>query len=481
MIIRRLSACLAALLLIPLAGCAEDAAPVEADGATPSLEDDLIPSTPGGKFDTGYLSNLATELEGTLSSTVTVDVSELPIEEREFELQRLEENSWSVRQLVDAQIRFAKNQINASKLHINLSAGEFEVTEMVLDEAGLITITYTTTVETIVTAVELEEDGLSIEDIVTGSFTAIVPSDPPGMVDVGAPCVDEEHAEDVGSHNYFYYFQAEREGCAEAMDAAGIQRIEATLVVESLAPSKTVYPEYDQLTADGRIDVVVFFGAAKHDWEPGDWDWGTYQRDIFVRDLQQRDFVKGETERGELYTRTVGELVENVQIIGPETLKLLRDDQDGLFTEVVRNNEIIFYNGHSFYGSLDVLDNDIYPGTYQIFFMNSCWSYEYYTKQIFRNNATDEDPDGWLLADVVNDTESGWFHNMAGESRILLTNLLAGAEAHGIDGDRYYTWDRIIGAMNAHAQSIQDSRGTETHEIYGVSGVTSNVFVPPTE
>ena len=34
-------------------------------------------------------------------------------------------------------------------------------------------------------------------------------------------------------------------------------------------------------------------------------------------------------------------------------------------------------------------DPEIYSGRYQIFFMNSCWSYEYYTKQIFRNSVTD--------------------------------------------------------------------------------------------
>jgi len=110
--------------------------------------------------------------------------------------------------------------------------------------------------------------------------------------------------------------------------------------------------------------------------------------------------------------------------------------------------------------------------------MNSCWSYEYYTKQIFKNNATDEDPKGWALADVVNDTESGWFHNMADESRILLTNLLAGAESGGIDGARYYTWDRIIGAMNDYAVRSYEWNNSNSHEIYGVSGVTTNTYDP---
>jgi hypothetical protein len=63
-------------------------------------------------------------------------------------------------------------------------------------------------------------------------------------------------------------------------------------------------------------------------------------------------------------------------------------------------------------------------------------------------------------------------------ARILLTNVFRGAETGGVEGDRYYTWDRIIGAMNDHALKAQRERGTDTHEIFGVSGVRTNVYQP---
>jgi len=334
-------------------------------------------------------------------------------------------------------------------------------------------------VETLVTTAELEETGTTIQQILERDYSAVVPDAPNRMASaVGIACVDDEHqGEPPEDYNYFYYFQPDREGCAEAMAQAGIERVTATLALHNLAPSETVFPEYDQLVADSRIDVVVFFGAADHSWEPGKWDWGVYSHGNFTRALSSRGFARQDAAHGDLYTRTVDGLVENITVIGPETLKLLKDDAEGIFESLVSNSEIVFYNGHSFYGSLSVLrDASIYPGHYQLFFINSCWSYEYYTNQIFTNNVTEQDPNGWALADVVNNTESAWFHNMEPESRILLTNILAGAESNGVDGDRYYTWDRIIGAMNEHAVDTQ--RSGESHEIYGVSGVTTNQFDP---
>lgn len=479
---RWLSAALAASLA---AACGDPAsepdAPGAGDEATPPIESDLVPPSAGGKSDTGYLSDLATELEGVFQSEITVDLSEKTEDERKAYQERLLADPAFAATVVAPQVKFAKNEINAAKLHLNLSASDVEVVDAGLDEDGKLRVVYKATVETIVTQVELEEDGTTIEEVLAGDYSALLPDDPTRMAsDVGKACLEEGH-EEAHDYNYFYYYDPDREGCAEAMEAAGIRRVAGRLELHSLAPSKTVYPEYDQLVADGRVDVVAFFGAADHDWEPGRWDWGTYSRDNFVRDLRARGFEKRESHEGEgdLYQREMEGLVENVVVVGPETLKLLKDDADGLFKKLVRESEIVFYNGHSFYGSLDVLDDpEIYPGRYQIFFMNSCWSYEYYTKQIFANNRTEDDPEGWRLADVVNDTESGWFHNMAPESRILLTNLLRGAETGGVEGDRYYTWDRIIGQMNKHARDAQASRGTETHEIYGVSGVRTNAYEP---
>ncbi len=445
----------------------------------PSVESDLAPIR-GQKDDTGYLSNLAAEVDAVFTARVSVDLSDLNGSDREEYMEELLADEFELADIADAQIKYAKRQINSDLLHLNLSTSDMEVTDTNLRADGILDISYEAHVETIITNAELDESGLTIDEVLAEVRHATIPSLPGRMADkVGAACLEdgEEGAED---YNYFYYFEQDKDGCAEAMEGAGVERIDATLELVNLAPSKTVYPEYHLLTEDGRIDVVVFFGAADYDWEPGDWDWGTYGRDKFVRHLSQRGFRKTAAEHGDLYSKTSGGLEQRVTVVGPEVLKMLKNDNDNVFSKVVRENEVIIYNGHSFYGSLDVLDDpSIYTGKYQIFFMNSCWSYEYYTKQVFKNNVTAGDPEGWLMADVVNDTESGWFHNMADETRILLTNLFAGAESGGEDSaGRTYDWEGIIEAMNRYAIDIYKQRGTETHEIYGVSGVTTNRFTP---
>ncbi len=479
----RRSLCSATLLAatLALAACADDpASPAPGDEApTPPVDQDLVQPTSGGKSDTGYLSNLAVEVEGVFESQLRIDLGAIDEAERAEWEALVEDDPTLVQTELDEQIKYAKNQINTAALHLNLSASDVEVTAAKVDEAGFLVVSYASRVETIITQTDLVDEGTTLETLLQQEYAAVLPDQAALMAEkVGTACLTADQTE-AHAYNYFYYFQPDRAGCTEAMDAAGIARVGARLRLESLAPAETVYPEYDQLVADGRIDVVAFFGAANYDWEPGKWDWGVYQRDLFQRDLTARGFDSEATDEGQLFHRTSGGLEQYVMVVGPETLKSLKDDADGLFERMVRENEIIFYNGHSFYGSLDVLEKPtLYPGKYQIFFMNSCWSYEYYTKQIFKQNATEADPEGWLLADVVNDTESGWFHNMAGQSRILLANLLRGAETGGREGDRYYTWDRIIGAMNDHAIEVYKDRRTETHEIYGVSGVRTNRFEP---
>ena len=76
----RLFACLLLVgLCLPACGGGGDAADDEVE--LPPLEDDLVPET-AGKSDTGYLSNLAMELEGEFEATVVVDLSDRSEEDR---------------------------------------------------------------------------------------------------------------------------------------------------------------------------------------------------------------------------------------------------------------------------------------------------------------------------------------------------------------------------------------------------------------
>lgn len=155
-----------------------------------------------------------------------------------------------------------------------------------------------------------------------------------------------------------------------------------------------------------------------------------------------------------------------------------------MFKEVIKNNEIIYYNGHSFYGSLNVLkDISAYPEkTYQIIFMDSCWSYAYYTKQVFESKKNADDPDGMKYADVVNNTEPG----ITGShwTAIKLFENIFDASDRLKDGYKItkYSWQNLIKYMNysAEKRAKDDAKYGNEHaeEIYGVSGVRNNVFKP---
>lgn len=448
-------------------------------GTTEEAFDDLVPAAQG-KDDTGYLSTLAVELEGLFAAKLYIDISDKSEEEQEAYIQELMRKGWSLKNIVNDQMKCAKNKMNTEKLHMNLSAGEITRAEFDLSDEGVLLIDYEIKLETIASNKELEEAGIQVDDLIDKTVEARVPSNPEGLYDlIGDRCADGFDEGGLHSYNYFYYFAPDKEGCEAALAEHKRSFVSASFTITNPIAGKTVYPEYDRLTADSRIDAVVFFGAAKHDWEPGKWDWGVSQYEDFLKALERKGFTEVEAETGKRFHRKVGELDEYVDVVSPEALKLLKDDTDGLFSSMVSSHELIFYNGHSFYGSLSVLrKQEIYPpDTYQIFFMNSCWSYEYYTKQVFEAKVTEADPTGWALADVVNNTEPAWFHNMAAESRILLTNILAGAEVNGAEEGRYYTWDRIIGKMNEYASGGWVPSG-KSHEIYGVSGVTSNAFEP---
>ena len=458
-----------------LAGCSSTGG--DNGPGLPSEADDLV--SPDSKSDTGYFSTLATELEGEMVGVMTLKA--------DHETRRALEETIVRQRYATEQMKFAKNQLNAELLHLNLTAGEISESDA-REEGGNIVITYKMRVESIVSFDELREAGIDDPATLTNkSYAFQAPADPNDLytrleragvaVDVCAAGFD---AGDLTNYNYFYYFKPDKEGCA-----AAVPLIDGSFTIHSLLPVTNSYPEYDLLVADGKVTAVAFFGAAGHEETVPSHDWGVTEWKDFEAALLQRGFSEqgvadSTSGKGKHFVRNREGLEESVDVISPYDLAALNHDTDGLFGRMVSTHEIVLYMGHSFYGSLSVLDQEstYAPGVYQIFFIGSCWSYEYYTKQIFKHKATPEDPTGWALADVVNDTEVGWFHNMGDFARIVLTNVLAGAEHQGRDMDRRFHWQNIITAMNSYGVDAQRYWNTDTHEIMGVSGVRTNRFDP---
>jgi hypothetical protein len=468
-------------------GCAGDTGDA-GESSLPGFEDWL-----DDKSDTGYIGNRAAELEATFTGRVRVELPDKTAAELTAIADALREDprNWQHRDItmqVTEQIKYARNALKAEQFDLNLEGGSPTFPSIEPFEGGLV-LDYAVTVESLVKFKDLEERGLTPQDLVGRVVEPKLPLVPKGLFDrIGAACATDTDtgnpppAEDLGAHNLFYYFDSAREGCPLTTSDLVVARYE----VSSSFDAPTVYPEYDQLVADGKITMVALFGQIEHG-ELSDYDWGFRSYGTFTRELRYLGFSRTEKlpdNRGERMAKTYpGGLEITVDVYTPVDFadEVPRDQANEAFREAMRTHEIVYYNGHAFYGSLKVLDEPTaYPAdTYQIIFMDACWSYAYYTKQVFRNKATDSDPDGYALADVVNNTEPGITGSEA-TAVVLYDNIFKGAAAvHASDDATRYSWNNMTAYMNAHAEERASRRVTHPDpEIYGASGVLANAYQP---
>jgi hypothetical protein len=140
------------------------------------------------------------------------------------------------------------------------------------------------------------------------------------------------------------------------------------------------------------------------------------------------------------------------------------------FRSALSKYQLVFFNGHSVYGTRDLLTDDAsFSDRYQIVMMHSCRSYPYYVRQVFRAKATSEDPSGWANADVVATGESSYPTDSPRTLKPLLEGLLDGmALAESGTGAGAPSWNAIVKKMNDRTSGI----------MYGVAGVRTNTWKP---
>ena len=476
---------LAPLALLAASACAAS------DGASdqiPSFEDYV-----DGKEDTGYVGTRAAEMEAVLRGRVQVDLpgrSAAELESTAAAL-RADPGDWNLRSItgqVTEQVKYARNALKAEKLDLNLEGGSPTFSSVTVVAGGLV-LDYELKVESLVKFKELEERGLTPADLVGKVIEPKLPRLPGGLFDrTSNKCATDPEtggevpAADVGAHNLFFYFDPARAGCPLGAD----DLVTAHYEIRSSLDSPTVWPEYDRLVADGKVTMAVIFGQIEHG-ELKSNDWGFLSFNTMNRAFKNQGFAKTMSfpeNRGQTMKKTFpGGLVVEISMWTPVSFadSVPREQANETFRAAMRESEIVYYNGHAFYGSLTVLDEPTaYPAdTYQIIFMDACWSYAYYTKQVFRNKATAADPLGWALVDVVNNTEPG-ITGSEETAAILWENVFKGAAAaHSGGNASLYSWNNMIKYMNEHAEWRARQRTTHPDpEIYGASGVRANGFDP---
>ncbi len=276
----RLKMLILLLLTAPAIGCTDEVIDYTSDKSTlPGFEDFI-----DHKTDTGYIGNKAVEVEATFTGLVHVVVPDKTPEELEAiaaEL-RVKPSSYNLRHItvqVTEQMKYARNMLKAEQLDLNLEGGKTDFSEVTVLPTGL-ALSYSVKVESLVKFKELEKKHLTAQDLVGKVIHPVLPILPNGLYErTGSKCSTDpdtgDEAEELNVSNLFYYFDPMRESCPLQESELITGRYEVT----SSLNAPTVYPEYDRLLADKRIDMVAIFGQIVHSQElkPDDNGWWAFK------------------------------------------------------------------------------------------------------------------------------------------------------------------------------------------------------------
>ncbi|MBP9085152.1 MAG: hypothetical protein KBG15_03500 [Kofleriaceae bacterium] len=446
-----------------------------------------------GKSDTAYLGTRSAEIQAALTGKVRVAVPGKTAAQLQTMAAAIKANptDYQYRDItaqVTEQIKYARNALRQSKYTLNLEGGDATYASISVASEALV-LDYSVKIESLVKFKELEAQNLKPADLIGQKVDIKLPMTPGGLYErIKGACSSDFDAngaavpaEDLRADNMFYYWDPNRAGCS--LDAADI--VTAQYTVSAAAGATTVYPEYDKLIADGKISMVQIYGQIEHgDLSPN--DWGFLSINDVTRTLTSHGFRKTQTfpnNTGHRLEKTMPNgLKVEIDMLSPVSFAdhVDREASNAKFREAIKSHEVVYYAGHAFYGSLTVLDEPTaYPlDQYQVIFMDACWSYAYYTKQVFRNRATAADPTGFINTDVVNNTEMG-ITGSEQTAMVLFEKMFAGADlVKGRKAAKNYSWNNLVKYMNAHAKARADARGETNEEIYGVSGVAGNKFKP---
>ena len=431
---------LSALLAIGLPGCVED---------TRSGDTSI---NPGGKEDSGWVGADTFEVETRVRSTVQQKAA--------YEWAELATDPELQAKLVDLQIKFIKNSAESYGWRFNQLAGDV-VVKSVDTEDDLVTIEYEATGDMLGRySGRLPE----LEDIDPLEFSASVPMAPTGFSygDMRA-CSEVDESHSVASYNIHYYFAPHREGCTLPLFDAAVEIVE-------VFNRPTVYPEYDQLVQDlgeGRVGFTAALVPNRGDEDP------MSRYDVHADMLERNLDLEGVLAEDETYTRYTwddGAVRLIIDLYDPTKIPWT-DDFASAFRARLGEYTLVHYNGHSSYGSKHLLDHpESFSDSYQIIVMHSCQSYAYYARQVFRAKATEEDPSGFALADVVATGKSSYPSGSPPVMRVLLESLMEGMVSiqEGSPANAR-SWMDIARAVNY---------ATWGDIMYGIAGARTNTWQP---
>ncbi len=432
----------------------------------------------GWKEDSAFLSNssyeLGTLVTGRVSHAASGDWADLATNR---ELQE---------RLIDEQIKFGKRAMIAQGYLLN------QLVDKVgreLDENNDIVVTVDDTVDPAIVTIEytasvdiIKNEGRGtqvpgrLEDIAVREFTLPLPADP---IDMYTRFDTRCHMEDteggsVSNYNYYYYYQPTRTGC-------DVAQAPATMTINEIHrrtnEGATVYPEYDKLIHAIDGEELQGFTVALFPTEGDNQALSTHDnlRSALVDQAPHGLAIPaGEAMSDGLFTRfrwERGGALIRIDLYNPVEVDRQSDFRTK-FREALGSYDMVQFAGHSEYGSRDLYRaEDIFKPDYQIIYMWSCHSVNYYSRQIFRGKqqVNPDDFNGWDGADFVGTAPTPYFGDEDDGLRELLRGLGNGVAAVN-EGRRSEapSWLDIVTALNTTSSDVP----------YGAAGVRENDWQP---
>lgn len=282
-------------------------------------------------------------------------------------------------------------------------------------------------------------------------------------------CV-EPGAHELESGNFWYYYRPAE--CTLA--ATDVVRTSASVAVSALNTTGK-YPEYDQVWADGVLNVVAVFGKYEDTGTTAS-DAGIAAYNSFVRDAK--------TEMSQFVMKTTPATLPSAPGVGTPEVVIDATLPDGrkvhitaLLTNQIRNTDAAFdakyaaatpnadflsYNGHSGLGAnIRALNNkgSWRAGQYTLAFINGCDTYAYVDSSLARARAqlNPGDPTGSKHLDIATNAMPSFFHSNSRNNITFIRSLMNIAQP--------MTYEQIFKLI-------------DKSQVIVVSGEEDNAFVP---
>jgi hypothetical protein len=286
-------------------------------------------------------------------------------------------------------------------------------------------------------------------------FTAKVPANPFSVLkDAGDSCADDDDHISLDQSVYWYRWEGDKTGCR-----AKLQDLKVTVSKTFSTATNAVYPEYDQLVADGKVTVVILFGQIGDEATISPSDVGVRNHARYGRMLTEAGFKSVSAPVGKRFEKKLaGGVLAQIDLYAPKDFSGLGDfDHFDNFQKALSEHEVVAYDGHSMLGASDFWSRPDYPSFYQIYLYGGCLGYEYYVKPILHGKG-----DSWNKLDIMSSVI---------EVTADATDFAAPAIAKllfAIEHGKRSSWKQVL---NIVRNSVGDST-------FGVSGVRDNCYAP---